>query len=121
MSSSLKERIISALFVGVFLFMMLCIANKLIDYREDWLSYSAMWAICWAIGDFVGTSFSLILTDESIWEILIYKLALIFCLGVIVTFIVGILMNLPTWKDILTNICLPFAVAFLINTKRKRN
>ena len=35
MSSSLKERIISALLVGVLFFMMLCITNKLIDYRED--------------------------------------------------------------------------------------
>ena len=121
MSSSLKERIISALLVGVLFFMMLCITNKLIDYREDWLSYSAMWAICWAIGHFVGESFSLILTDESIGKILIYELALIFCLGLIVAFIVGILMNLPTWKDTLANICIPFAVAFLINTKWKRN
>ena len=121
MSSSLKERIINALLVGVLLFMISCIKNKFIDYREDWLSYSAMWAICWAIGHFVGTSFSLTLTDESIWEILIYELALISFLGVIVAFIVGILMNLPTWKYTLANICLPFAAAFLINTKWKRN
>lgn len=121
MSSSLKERIINALLVGVLFFMTLCVISNLIFYREDWLSYSAMWAICWAIGHFVGNSFSLILTDESVMKILIYELALIFLLGVIVAFIVGILMNLPTWKDILANTCIPFAVAFLINTKWKRN
>lgn len=61
------------------------------------------------------------LTDESIWKILIYELALIFCLGLIVAFIFGILMNLPTWKDTSANICIPFTVAFLINTKWIRN
>ena len=121
MSSSLKERIISALLVGVSFFIVLCIMNKLIHYSKDWLFYSAMWAICWAIGHFVGKSFSLILTDESIWKILIFELALIFCLGVLVAFIVGILMNLPTWQDIVANICFPFAVAFLISTKWKIN
>lgn len=120
MSSSLKERIISALCVGGLLFIMLCVIYKLFNYREDWLSYSATWAIFWAIGHFVAKSIAL-LDETSIGKILLLEAIIVFLVAMFMAFIFGVIIELPTWKDLIADTCIPFGAALLINNKWKRD
>ncbi len=120
MSSSLKERIIGALFVGGLFFMMMCVLYKLVDYREDWLSYSAMWSISWAIGHFIAKTIAL-LENQGIGKLLLLEVIIVFLVVVVMAFIMGVIIELPTWKDIVCQTCIPLGASLLINNKWKRD
>lgn len=121
MSNSLKERIISALLVGVIFFMFLCVMYKLFDYREDWLPYSLMWAISWSIGHFVSKTMAEATADESIIKVIFYEVVILFVVALVMSFITGVIISLSNWDYVVSNTCIPFAVSLLVNNKWKRD
>lgn len=121
MSNSLKERIISALLVGVIFFMFLCVMYKLFDYREDWLPYSLMWAISWSIGHFVSKTMAEATANESIIKVILFEALISFVVALVMSFITGVIISLSNWDYIVSNTCVPFAVSLLINNKWKRD
>ena len=109
MSSSLKRRIGEALLLVVILFMVMSICYKLLLPREDWLSYSIIWSICWALGHFVAKSIATIF-DKGIGYFLLVDLVIIF-----------VVISLPTWKEFLGKTVAPFSIALVINSNWKRD
>lgn len=120
MSNSLKKRIFTALLVGVIFFMFLCVIYKLLDYRDDWLTYSLMWAISWSIGLFVSETIAKAIADESIIKVIFYEVAISFVVALVMSFITGVIISLSNWDYVVSNTCIPFAAALLVNTKWKR-
>ena len=120
MSSSLKRRIGEALLLVVILFMVMSICYKLLLPREDWLSYSIIWSICWALGHFVAKSIATIF-DKGIGYFLLVDLVIIFVVLIVVTFIFGVVISLPTWKEFLGKTVAPFSIALVINSNWKRD
>lgn len=121
MSNSLKERIISALLVGVIFFMFLCVMYKLFDYREDWLPYSLMWTISWSIGFFVSETMAEATADESIIKVIFYEVVILFVVALVMSFITGVIISLSNWNYVVSNTCIPFAASLLINDKCERD
>ncbi len=119
MSSSLKERIISALSFGVIFFIFLCVMYKLFDYREDWLPFSLMWAISWSIGHFVSKTIAEETADESI--IIFFEALISFVVALVMLFITRVIISLSNWDYVVSNTCAPFLVSLLINNKWKRD
>ena len=116
MSSSLKRRIGEALLFLVILFMVISIDCKLLLQREDWLSYSIIWSICWALGHFVAKSI-----DKGIGYFLLVDFVIILGVLIVVTFIFGVVISLPTWKEIIVKTVVPFGIALTINNNWKRD
>lgn len=121
MSSSLKKRIISALLIGVIIFMFLCVMNKLFVYREDWLPCSLMCAISWSIGQFVSKTIAEETIDESINFVIFFEALILFGVALVMAFITGVIIRLSNWDYVVSNTCIPFAVSLLINNKWKRD
>ena len=121
MSSSLKERIISALLVGIILFMFCCVMYKFFAYREDWLPYSLMWAISWSIGHFVSKTMAETMADESIIKVILFEALILFVVALVMLFITGVIISLSNWDYVVSNTCVPFAVSLLINNKWERD
>ena len=120
MSSSLKRRIGEALLLVVILFMIMSICYKLLLPREDWLSYSIIWSICCALGHFVAKSIATIF-DKGIGYFLLVDLMIILVAIIVVTFIFGVVISFPTWKEILGKTVVPFGFALVISNNWKRD
>ena len=112
MSSSLKRRIGEALLFAVLLFMLISIDCKLLLQKEDWLSYSIIWSICWALGHFVAKSITMF--DKGIGYFLLVDFVII--LGVLF-----VVISLPTWKEIIGKTVVPFGIALAISNNWKRD
>lgn len=121
MSNSLKERVISALEVGIMLFMALCVIYKLFYYREDWFAFSLMWAISWTIGHFVSKSMAEVTADVGIIKVIFFEALISFVVALVMSFITGVIISLSNWDYVVSNTCVPFAVSLLINNKWKRD
>lgn len=121
MSSSLKERIVNALLIGVSFFIYLSVIYKLFDYREDWLTFSIMWSISWAIGYFVSKTLAEVTADESIIKVILFEALISFVVALVMSFIIGVIIRLSNWDYVVSNICFPFTVSLLINNKWKKN
>lgn len=115
MRTSLKERIISSLFVGVFLFITLCVIHKLFIGKADWLSYSLVWSIAWTIGHFVSKTITTM--EESIWKILGYDLIIIVVAFILLAFVLGVLCDMASWGETVSNIMVSFGMSMIVNNK----
>lgn len=113
MSKSIKDRIIGSLAVGAIIFIILCVVHKLFNHREDWLFYSAIWAIPWAIGYFISKA--QILKVKKIWKRIIYKLVIIFLVFILTAFVFGVLLNLQIWQYFVSSITISFGFSILWN------
>lgn len=113
MSKSIKDRIIGLIVVGAIDFVIFSVIYKLFIYREDWLLYSTIWSISWALGYFIAGC--KILKAQKIWKRILYKLAIIFIVSILIAFIFGVLLNLPIWRYWLSNISVAFGASILLN------
>lgn len=120
MSYSLKERIITALLLGVTSFMLLSVIYKLLFCSEDWLSISLMWAISYSLGFFVSKTMIEMTAKEGIIQVLLYEVVIILFVALVMSFIIGVIINLSNWDYVVINTCIPFAIALLTNNKWKR-
>ena len=120
MSSSLKRRIGEALLFLVILFMVISIDCKLLLQKEDWLSYSIIWSICWTLGRFVAKSIAT-MVDKGIGYFLLVDLVIIFLVLIVVTFIFGVVISFPTWKEIISKTVIPFGIALVTNNNWKKD
>ena len=117
MSSSLKERIIIALLMGVLCFMSLCVAYKLLFYREDWLLCSLISAISYSIGYFLSETIAQEIVDASMKDVIHIEILIASVVTVVISFITGIILNLSDWYSIVLDTCIPFILSLLINNK----
>ncbi len=112
MSNSLKKRIVNALLVCGFTFMLCSVFFKLIRHTETCLPYSIMWAIFYSEGYFVAKTVHYPVNKDK--RIIFYNPArIIFVLTIVIAFIVGVIFGLPNWKAILVNTCIPFGIALI--------
>lgn len=119
MRNSWKERIISALAIGIFVFISECIISKLFESRDDWLSYSIIWSISWAVGYFISKTITTM--DESLWKIIGVDLVIIFFAFIILTFVLGVVCDMTNWGKIVSDIIASFGMSMIINNKWKRD
>ena len=111
MSSSLKERILAAASIAVISAIILCVFYRLIFYREDWLSYSIVWSISWAIGYFIAKSINTL--EKGIWINLIIDSIIIIVVAFFVeAFIIGVPIEYR--KEIFIKIMVPFSISLII-------
>ena len=115
MRTSLKERIFSALFVGVLLFMVECVMYKLFLDRSNWLAHSAIWSTAWAVGHFVGKTMTNL--EERLWKIVLFELLIVFLVFILLAFIFGVICNMASWLDLVSTITVSFGVSTIINNK----
>lgn len=115
MRTSVKERIFSALFVGVSLFIIECVLYKLFLHRSDWLTRSAIWATAWAAGHFVGKTMTN--AEERLRKIVLLELLIIFLVFILLAFIFSVICNMMSWLELVSTITTAFGVSTIVNTK----
>ncbi len=120
MSSSLRGRICQTLLLGVVMFMVMSIIYKLLLPREEWLLYSIRYSFCWALGFFTAKSIVFMpdMSNSGILNFLFIDLMVILAALIVVAFIVGVLISLPTWREILLETVVPFGTSLVINSNR---
>lgn len=106
MRSSLKERIVDSLSLGVLLFIFLLIVHKFYTKMDGVVAYSAIWCIVWSLGCFISKTLSN--REESLWKTIGFELIII-----LIAFVFGFIFNIPNWKDFV----LSFGLSILINNK----
>ena len=114
MRTSVKERILVALFVGGLLFIIECVMYKLFLYRSDWLTHSAIWATAWAVGHFVGQTMTN--GKERLWKIILFEVLIIFLVFILLALIFGVICNM-VWLDLVSTITVSFGVSTILNNK----
>lgn len=119
MRNSWKERIIGALSIGILIFMFECITSKLFKGRDDWLSYSIICSISWAVGYFISKTITT--TDESLWKIIFVDLFIIFFAFIILTFVLGVVCDMTNWSKIVSDIIFSFGMSMIISNEWKRD
>ena len=112
MSNSLMRRILSALVFAIVNFIIFSIMYKLFFYREDWISFSIMWSISWAVGRFASQSIDTL--EKSIWSEIIKYILIIVIVSFLDAFILSILFKITQWKDILLSTAIPCGLGFII-------
>lgn len=118
MSISLRGRIFCSVLMGILSFIPFFIWSSI--FAENPLSSSIIFSICFAIGIFISTAETFILSYKSNVRIIFYKVLLIILLGLSIAFIKGGLMHISTYPDTICTMCFPFALGlFHVRTIRR--
>ncbi len=118
MSNSLMKRILDALGFAVVNFIIFSVMYKLFLYREDWLSFSIVWSISWTVGRFVTQSIAIL--EKGVWFNIITDVVIIVIVFILGAFIMGVLLNIAQWKDILASILVPLGSGLIITNVFKK-
>ena len=118
MSNSLMKRILDALGFAVVNFIIFSVMYKLFLYREDWLSFSIVWSISWTVGRFVIQSIAIL--EKGVWFNIITDVVIIVIVFILGAFIMGVLLNIAQWKDILASVLVPFGSGLIITNVFKK-
>ena len=118
MSNSLMKRILDALGFAVVNFIIFSVMYKLFLYREDWLSFSIVWSISWTVGRFVTQSIAIL--EKGVWFNIITDVVIIVIVFILGAFIMGVLLNIAQWKDILASTLVPFGLGLIITNVFKK-
>lgn len=119
MRTSWKKRIFGAVCLGILVFIFECVLNKLFECREDWLSYSLIWSISWAVGYFISKTITTM--DERLWKIIGIDLIIIFLASMILAFVLGVVCDMANWGEIVGNIIASFGISMIIYNKWVRD
>ncbi len=119
MSSRLKERIIESLGFAVTNFMVFAIIYKFFLPREDWLAFSIIWSISWTVGRFTSQCIGTL--KKSRWSNLLIDVGIIVAEIIVTIFIMGVVLEVTAWKEILMNIVIPFGIALILNNTFMKN
>lgn len=112
---SIKKQIGENVALCVIYFIILSVLNKLFLKQEDWLYNSIVTSIFLVIGRFIAKK--IVINLETRKDKIIGIITCIVSMFLIVAFIIGVVLNIPTWGKIVLNIITPFAVGMFINTK----
>lgn len=118
MSNSLMKRIFDALGFAVVNFIIFSVMYKLFLYREDWLSFSIVWSISWAVGRFVTQSIATL--EKGIWFNIMTDVVIIVTVFILGAFVIGVLLDIAQWKDILASTLVPFGLGLIITNIFKK-
>lgn len=118
MSNSLMKRIFDALGFAVVNFIIFSVMYKLFLYREDWLSFSIVWSISWAVGRFVTQSIATL--EKGIWFNIMTDVVIIVTVFILGAFVMGVLLDIAQWKDILASTLVPFGLGLIITNIFKK-
>lgn len=119
MSSSLKSRILDALGFALGNFIIFSVIYKLFLIREDWLSFSIIWSISWAVGRFIAKSICTL--EKSILYILFSYVLIIVIVFFLEVFILGVLFKTTQWKYILAVTTISFGFGLVITGLIKKH
>ena len=109
MSNTLKNRFLVSLGIVVCSVFILCFICKVLMHREDWLSYTIAWSIFVAIGYFISQSIETL--EQNQWKKFVECLAIIVVSYFVVVFIIGVLLKLSNWEQIICKTVLPLDVS----------
>lgn len=114
MSNSFKKRFIKALGAAIYHFIVCLILYRFIIFITDWLYYSIIWSISWAMGLFISECIATLnkpLRFNIIIDTLIILTLLLFLMSSLSVFI---FFKFITWKLIII-IVFSFSLSIIIN------
>lgn len=111
------KRIFEVALTGLFMFIALSVMLKLVLGNENWLVAAGIWAAAWIVGSIVALLFCKI--SAGTITLFLYNVGVITFVLITLTFILGVVLNLTGWEEIVSNISIPFAMAIFVNSKVK--
>ena len=113
MGNTLLERIMDSLGFYIYMCIILCIVNKFLHGRADWLTPSIYWSIPWAIGRF--TAGTVINKVENLAQLIIWEAFIIIITFFALAFVYST-FEVPNWESLVCYITLCFGTSMIIGT-----
>ena len=116
---SIFKRLGAAIIAGISMFIIMSVGYKLFIGNDNWLADAAIWSATWALGHLIGGIFTSG-TRYGLKARVIFNIGVIFIAFITLSFITGVIINVPNWGEIVAKFLLPFGLATYSNTKVER-